>query len=122
MVQDGLIFYDENSGKKMIFNQYSYCEYVKWNMVKYAHLTYQEANDIVNGSHLSKKIESYRDIYAITHELPYHWAMLLAHGELYWHKGIPYPEPCEKEDMIIWEKELSQKHNLKLNEIVDYSE
>ena len=122
MLQDGVIFFDEEFGKKMIFNQRSYCEYVKWNMVKYARFSYEEASDIVNGSHLSKKIESYRDVYAVTHELPYHWAMILAHGELYWHQGTPYPEPCEKEDIISWERELAQRYGLKLNEVEDYSE
>ena len=119
MIQDSVIFFNSNSNKKMIFNHYSYCEFVKWNMVKYANLTYEQASDKVNGSFLSNKIENEHDVYYLTRELPYHWAMILAHGELYWHRGIPYPEPCPIEDTKKWEQGLAQKYNLKMEDVED---
>jgi hypothetical protein len=111
MIKDGLIFYDESD--KIIFNQYSFCEYVKWNIAKYADLTYAEADDIVSKSHLVKQVGTADDVYFLTHEIPYHWAMLLVYGAMYWTKGIPYPAPCSHGEYEKWMKEISTQFNLK---------
>ena len=111
MLQDGLIFYD--SSEKIIFNHYSFCEYVKWNIVKFSQKTYKEADEIVNKSNLSKGIKSIDEVYYFIHEITYHWAMLLVYGDMYWQNGIPYPEPCSIEEYIKWENEISEKYNLK---------
>jgi hypothetical protein len=121
MIQDGFVFFDSSNGKKMIFNHYSYCEYVKWNIVRFANRAYEEASDIVNNSFLADKIDDDYGVYFLTHEIPYHWAMLLVHGDMYWQKDIPYPEPCSNDDILNWERELSLKYNLKTNTLEDCS-
>ncbi|MCP1223512.1 hypothetical protein [Sebaldella sp. S0638] len=111
MVKDGIVFLDKN--EKIIFNQYSFCEYIKWNMVKFADKTYEEAGKIVNKSNLTGKVERITEVYCLIHEVPYHWAMLLIYGDMYWLNGIPYPEPCKNEEYTAWENEISEKYNLK---------
>ena len=111
MVRDGLVFYDGN--KKIIFNQFSFCEYVKWNIVRFAGKTYEEADTIVNESNLAREAERAGEVYYLIHEIEYHWAMLLVYGNMYWLHGVPYPEPCSNEEYVIWESEISEKYNLK---------
>ena len=49
----------------------------------------------------------------IEHELEYHWAMLLTHGEIYWTKGIASDFIEFKEEYLNWEIVTRQKYNLK---------
>ena len=111
MIRDGLIFYDGD--RKIIFNQYSFCEYIKWNIVKFADKTYEEADKLVNESKLAREAERVSEVYYLIHEIEYHWAMLLVYGNMYWLHGIPYPEPCSNEEYAIWESKISEKYNLK---------
>ncbi|WP_338307101.1 hypothetical protein [Escherichia coli] len=55
------------------------------------------------------KIESYNDVTFYSHEVEYHWAMLIAYGEFYWEKGISSQEP---EGYFEWEAQYRKNHNL----------
>ncbi len=55
------------------------------------------------------KIESYNDVTFYSHEVEYHWAILIAYGELYWEKGISSQEP---EGYFEWEAQYRKNHNL----------
>lgn len=110
-LKDGLQFEDDETG--VIFNHFSFCEMIKHTMVKYGEIDYELANEKINNSHLIKIPRTIRDIEFLTHELDYHWAMLLVHGEMYWTKGIPCNFNGFKEEYFAWRTEIKQKYNLK---------
>lgn len=114
-VVDGLEFYDdEDPTKKVIFNQYSFCEILKWTMVKYANFSYSEASKMIDDSWWINPPTSYLSVALTTHEYEYHWAMLMAYGEQYWNKGLaPYPPDdsyFEWLDHLIKEKGLNDSY------------
>lgn len=108
---DGLQFEDAESG--VIFNHFSFCELVKNIMVKYGNLDYNLATEKLNNSYLKKVPETINDVELITHELEFHWAMLLVHGDMYWTKGIPSDFNEFKDEYFSWETEIKRKYNLK---------
>ncbi|WP_044240610.1 hypothetical protein [Flexithrix dorotheae] len=110
-LQDNLPFKDED--ESLIFNHYSFCELIKHIMVKYGKIPYQEANEKLKQSFLINTPNTFEDVYQLTHELEYHWAMLLLHGNMYWTKGIPSDFNGFKDEYIKWEKEIIKKYNLK---------
>ena len=73
---DGLQFEDEETG--VIFNHFSFCELLKHTMVKYGKIDYDLANEKLTNSYLTKIPRTIKDVEFITHELEFHWAMLLA--------------------------------------------
>ena len=113
MLKDNLIFTDAETKSKVIFNHYSYCEFVKWIMVKYGKTTYENASKIVEKSFLNKEPQSYSAVLYITHELSFHWAMLLLYGEMYWLKGIPSDFNDFAEEYTAWEKQTRKQYGLK---------
>lgn len=108
---DGLQFEDNETG--VIFNHYSFCELVKHIMVNYGKTDYNLATEKLNNSYLIKIPRTVNDVVLLTHELEFHWAMLLVHGDMYWTKGIPSDFNEFKEEYFSWETEIKQKYNLK---------
>lgn len=108
---DGLRFEDNELG--VIFNHLSFCELVKHIMVKYGEINYDSASEKLNNSYLVKKPRTIEDVAFITHELEFHWAMLLVHGDMYWTNGIPSDFNEFKDEYFSWETELKEKYNLK---------
>jgi hypothetical protein len=82
-------------------------------MVKYGNLTYHHANEKLRESSLIKIPKSKLSIELIGHELEFHWAMLMTHGEMYWLKGIPSNFNEFRDEYLEWEIEIKQKFNLK---------
>jgi len=113
MLKDNLIFEDEETKSKVIFNHYSFCELVKWIMVEYGKTTYGNANEILEKSFLHEEPKSYRAVTCITHELSFHWAMLLLRGKMYWLKGIPSDYNEFKEEYKFWEAQIKKQQGLK---------
>ncbi|MGT5000412.1 hypothetical protein ACRWF7_17995, partial [Escherichia coli] len=85
--------------------------FLKAIMMKYAGKNEQESDKLFFSSVLfnNLKIESYNDVTFYSHEVEYHWAMLIAYGELYWEKGISSQEP---EGYFEWEAQYRKNHNL----------
>lgn len=111
-LQEGLKY--ECDKDSVIFNHYSFCEIIKHIMVKYGDHSYELANIKVTESWLMKVPNSIRDIYYLSHELTYHWAMIMAYGDLYWSKkGIPSNYNDFSDEFFNWRKETRQKYNLK---------
>lgn len=108
---DGLQFEDNETG--VIFNHLSFCELVKHIMVKYGKIDYDLATKKLNNSYLTKIPRTIEDVGFITHELEFHWAMLLVHGNMYWTKGIPSDFAKFKEEYLAWETEIKKRYNLK---------
>lgn len=82
-LQDGLLYTDEMTKEQVIFNHYSFCELIKRIIVHYASKTFDEADKLVSKSFLSDVPDSYQDVTYITHEIEYHWAMLVVYGHMY---------------------------------------
>ncbi|GFD83787.1 hypothetical protein [Tenacibaculum mesophilum] len=109
--QDNLLFKDED--ESLVFNHYSFCELIKHIMVKYGKISYKNANEKLKQSFLINTPNTLEDVYQLTHELEYHWAMLLVHGNMYWTKGISSDINSFKDEYLAWEKEIIKKYNLK---------
>ena len=110
-LQDGLRFEDEDTG--VVFNHFSFCEFIKHIMVAYAQMSYEQAHEKVKESFLAYVPHTLRHVMFYTGELDYHWAMLLAHGDMYWTKGIPSDCNGFTEEFLRWSAEIRNKHNLK---------
>ncbi|MDG1332325.1 MAG: hypothetical protein P8P74_08335 [Crocinitomicaceae bacterium] len=110
-LEDGLRF--ENEDERVIFNHYSFCEIVKHIMVEYGRVTYHWADAKFKDSFLFDPVGSEDDVSLLSHELEFHWAMLLVHGEMYWTKGIPSDFNDFKEEYLNWERAIRKRFKLK---------
>lgn len=108
---DGLQFEDGETG--VIFNHFSFCELLKHTMVEYGKIDYDLANEQLIHSQITKTPRTLEDVELITHELEFHWAMLLVHGNMYWTKGIPSDTNQFHHDYNTWRTEIKQKYDLK---------
>ena len=82
MVRDGLVFKDEDG--QVIFNQYSFCELVKYLLVELVGISYEEASQIVERSPLAAPVANVMGVAIFSHDLPYYWAMFFYYGNGYW--------------------------------------
>ncbi len=96
LLQDNIVLQD-GSGK-IVFHQYSFCELLKHLLVSYVGITYAEASDAVENSHLSKPAESAAEAGLLGHEYAYYWAMSLYYGNMFWEKGIP----VQSDDLAVY--------------------
>ena len=108
---DGMRFEDDDTG--VIFNHFSFCEFIKHIMTAYAGMSYEEADEKVMDSFLAYVPRTLGHVMFYTSELDYHWAMLVAHGDLYWTRGIPSDVNGFREEYLKWSAETRQKYNLK---------
>jgi len=109
MLKDSVVL--EDSGNRIIVNQYSFCELIKHLLTHYVKISYEKASEMVSKSHLAKPISSIMDARLLSHEYPYYWAMTLYYGEMYWKKGIP----AQPDDMTAYfklENNILKRYNL----------
>ena len=109
MLKDSVVL--EDSGNRIIVNQYSFCELIKHLLTHYVKISYEKASEMVSKSHLAKPISSRMDAGLLSHEYPYYWAMTLYYGEMYWEKGIP----AQPDDMTAYfklENNILKRYNL----------
>lgn len=109
-LKDDLRFEDTTEG--VIFNHYSFCEMIKHIMVEYGNITYNNANEMLEHHYLNEVPKSLNEVVLITHELEFHWAMLVVHGNMYWTKGIPSDYNDFKDEYLAWEAGIRLKYNL----------
>lgn len=110
-LKDNLKFEDKTEG--VIFNHYSFCELIKHIIIKYGNVSYTEADKRVNNSFLYNLPTSIDDIAYFSHELEFHWAMLVLYGNMYWLKGIPSDFNDFKEEYLAWGIEIKRQYKLK---------
>ena len=116
MLKDGIVL--EDSGNRIIVNQYSFCELIKHLLTHYVGIPYENASEMVSQSYLAKPVSTVMDAILLSHEYPYYWAMSLYYGKMYWQKGI-LEQP---QDMSAYfELEDSIIDYYKLNEPFEYS-
>lgn len=109
MLKDSVVL--EDSGNRIIVNQYSFCELIRHLLTHYVKISYEKASEIVSKSHLAKPISSIMDAGLLSHEYPYYWAMTIYYGEMYWEKGIP----AQPDDMTAYfklENNILKRYNL----------
>ena len=110
MLKDGIVL--EDSESRIVVNQYSFCELIKYILVHYVDISYLDASEIVNNSHLAKPIKSVMDAMLLGHEYAYYWAMSIYYGHMYWEKGIP-SQPDDLKAYFEWEYNIMKQYNLK---------
>ncbi|QEU62919.1 hypothetical protein KDRO_F08550 [Kluyveromyces lactis] len=110
-IVDGVVFKDEDDPEEtVIFNFHTWVEMLKAIIVKYANKKEDEAESMVLSSSLvCKPIDNYMAVSLRSHELEYHWAMLIAYGEQFWLKGVSSKQP---DDYLIWDENYRKDHNL----------
>ena len=107
--KDNLKYIDKETDSALIFNFNTWISVIKGVMIKYAHKTEEEANHLIKERNF-KLPESYDEVIFYSHDIEFHWAMLLAHGDGYWLRGISSEEPS---DYIEWESQYRIDHALK---------
>lgn len=107
---DGISFFDEDGFDKVIFNYATWLEVVKAVIVKYAGRTYQDATNLVFNSPITNICPTdFMGVFLLSHEIEYHWAMLIAHGEGYWKKGVSSEIP---DGYFEWDRSYRAEHGL----------
>lgn len=111
-IVDGIrIINDKNPREVVIFNFHTWVEIIAGLMVKYGGKNEVEAKTILLESPLVENaLKNYMAVVLRAHEVDYHWAMLYAHGEGYWLRGIDTNEP---EDYKEWDAQYRKDRNLK---------
>lgn len=110
-LKDNLAYSDAEGS--VIFNHYSFCELVKHIMIKYGQISNDEASEKLGNHFLLNVPSSIDHVYQLTHELEFHWAMLVVYGKMYWTMGIPSDFNDFREEYMTWEAETRRKYNLK---------
>ncbi|WP_454757550.1 hypothetical protein [Cupriavidus campinensis] len=110
-IADGIVIVnDRDARRSVVFNFRTWVAIIQAIMVKYGGLNEDEAKSILFASSLVEDaLDGYMDVTLRAHELDYHWAMLLSHGEQYWRRGIDSAPP---EDFGAWEKQYKKEHKL----------
>ncbi|CAI1588396.1 hypothetical protein [Serratia fonticola] len=110
-IVDGIVFKDEDDPEEtVVFNFHTWVEMLKAIIVKYANKKEEEAESMVLSSSLvCKPIDNYMAVCLRSHELEYHWAMLIAYGEQFWLKGVSSKQP---DDYLMWDEKYRKDHNL----------
>lgn len=116
-IVDGIVIVnDRDPRESVVFNFRSWVAIIQAIMVKYAGKSEEEAKSLVLDSPLVEHaLDRYMAIVVRAHELDYHFAMLLAHGEQYWHRGIDSDPPG---DFWKWEEQYRLDHNLEADDFI----
>ena len=109
-LKNNLRFEETTNG--VVFNHFSFCKIVKHIMVKYGNITYKNADEKLQTHFLIEAPKSLGEVFQVTHELEFHWAMLIVHGDMYWTKGIPSDFNDFEDEYITWQDEIRLKYKL----------
>ncbi|MFK7050534.1 hypothetical protein FLACOL_00248 [Flavobacterium columnare] len=107
--KDELVFIDNETGEKLIFNFNTWIEVIKGIIVKYTNKDSLEAEDLIMKRNFLMP-ETYNQVIFYSHDTEYHWAMLLVYGDNYWLNGINSDEPI---DYLEWDQEYRKVNSLK---------
>jgi len=106
---DGLVFTSDN-GDEVVFNYFSWVEIIKGIIAEYAEATPEEAAELVVNSSITNTCPTrFIDVFTLSHELEYNWAMLIAYGQMYWLKGVSVGLP---EGYVDWERTYREENGL----------
>ncbi|MDX6917655.1 hypothetical protein R9X49_21345 [Pectobacterium carotovorum] len=109
-MRGNLIFRDNNTGNKIVFNYLSWVDVITAVIFKYTDKSKEECSYLLRSSQLIKNAtNSYMSVVLCSHEIEYHWAMLIAYGDLYWKNGVSQDEP---DGYWEWESEYRKANYL----------
>lgn len=110
-IVDGIFIENpKNPRESVVFNFYTWASLLKAIMVKYGSKSEEDAEHaLLSSSLIEHALDGYMTTVGLAHELTYHWAMLLAHGEDYWLKGI---SPTSPEGYWEWSRQFRMDHGL----------
>jgi hypothetical protein len=116
-IVDGILFInDRDPAESVIFNFHTWVSIIRAIIIDYAGKSEKEADSILMNSWLVKEaLDDYMAVVVRAHELDYHWAMILVHGERYWWRGIDSIEP---EGFWEWEVKYRKDHDLMAEDFV----
>lgn len=101
---------EEQPDERLVFNFHTWLEVIKAILVHYAGKSESEAESLLFSSALvNNALGSYMAAVVRAHELEYHWAMELAHGEQYWQRGVSAEEP---DGYFDWDEQYRKDHGL----------
>ncbi|TDT51582.1 hypothetical protein DFO53_4087 [Enterobacter sp. AG5470] len=108
---DGMVFVnDKNINETVVFNFHTWVEMIKAILLKYTDKLESEMDCLIyNNPLIENACDNYMAVIVRCHETEYHWAMLIAHGEQYWNKGISTQEPA---GYFEWEKQFRDENKL----------
>ena len=107
--KDELSFIDTDTGDQLIFNFKTWLAVIKGIIVEYANKTQEEVDALIKNRNFLIP-DSYGECIFYSHEVEYHWAMLVVYGEGYWSHGISSGEP---DNYNGWDLEFRKKYSLK---------
>lgn len=100
LLTDGIVFRDKQ-GDHVVFNHYTWINILYGIFQKYAHCSAPQAKALILSSPISNRTIDHYDAMTVSltaHEEEYHWAMLIAHGEGYWRRGISSDFPADYDE------------------------
>ena len=110
VVDQRVLINENNPGERIVFNFHTWLEVIKAILVNYAGKTEAEAESLLCASPLvNNALGGYMAALVRAHELEYHWAMELAHGEQYWQNGVSTEEP---DGYFEWDQQYRKDHGL----------
>lgn len=110
-VVDNIVLVNEaQPGEQVVFNFHTWLEVIKAILVNYAGKSEAQAESLLFASPLvNNALGGYMAAVVRAHELEYHWAMELAHGEHYWQRGVSAEEP---DGYFEWDEQYRKDHGL----------
>ena len=107
---DGITLVDDEGGGSVVFHSFSWLEIIAAIIVRYARKSRNEADALISSHPLiAQPVTNCTVAVLLSHELEFHWAMLIAHGEMYWRKGVSRELPP---GYWAWEENFRTEHRL----------
>lgn len=108
---DNMVFTDPETGDQLIFHRKTWLCTIHGILTHYLGFTPELAYDMIKNAPLCSDAGiNYHSVGMLCHDEEYHWAMILAYGEGYWHKGHTVDKP---QDYYDWDEKYRNDNNLK---------
>ena len=108
---DNMVFTDPETGDQLIFHRKTWLCTIHGILTRYLGFTPELAYDMIKNAPLCSDAGiNYHSVGMLCHDEEYHWAMILAYGEGYWHKGQTVAKP---QDYYDWDEQCRNDNNLK---------
>lgn len=102
-------FVNLENGEELIVNYRTFLSLVYGILTHYLRHDENTALNLIKKSGIYENPSDFYEALSVVHELEYHWAMLLSHGNLYWNNGFSSDEP---DDYSQWVEKYTKQHNL----------
>ena len=108
---DNMVFTVPETGDQLIFHRKTWLCTIYGILTRYLGFAPELAYDMIKNAPLCSDAGiNYHSVGMLCHDEEYHWAMILAYGEGYWHKGHTVDKP---QDYYDWGEKYRNDNNLK---------